>query len=285
MPRPVSAAAAGHMARARHMSRRVRRARAEAGACSLDTGARPGDARRRIGAMTRIWLALEGTHADPVEDGLRPRDPRSRRPAPRARRAARGRSRRDLRRSRARHLGGAGRRPELLVSPLRVRGGVHGAFGLSRRRGTPRPARGIHRAARAIRGGASEQGGVDAACDGDRELARRLGARPPSVRSPARGARETDGPQRCRREGAMKRTNVRNERLVALFLFGLLLFNYPLLAMFNSATLVAGVPKLYLYLFVAWAAVIAGLILRLTAREDGDGRGDLSRGAGTMPPR
>jgi hypothetical protein len=85
----------------------------------------------------------------------------------------------------------------------------------------------------------------------------------------------------------VKRTNVRNERLVALFLFGLLLFNYPLLAMFNSPTLVAGVPKLYLYLFGAWAAVIAGagLILRLAAHDDGDARGDVPRGGGTMPPR
>jgi len=83
----------------------------------------------------------------------------------------------------------------------------------------------------------------------------------------------------------VKRTNVRDERLVALFLLGLLLFNYPLLAMFNSATLVAGVPKLYLYLFVAWAAVIAGaaLILRLAARDGGDARGDLPRGQ--TPPR
>ncbi len=85
----------------------------------------------------------------------------------------------------------------------------------------------------------------------------------------------------------MKRTNIRNERLVALFLFGLLLFNYPLLAMFNTPTLVAGVPKLYLYLFVAWAAIIAGarLILGLTAQDDGDARGDVSRAGGAPPPR
>jgi hypothetical protein len=54
----------------------------------------------------------------------------------------------------------------------------------------------------------------------------------------------------------MKRTNVRNERLVALFLLGLLLFNYPLLTLFNTPRIVLGVPLLYLYLFVAWAAVI-----------------------------
>lgn len=54
----------------------------------------------------------------------------------------------------------------------------------------------------------------------------------------------------------MKRTNVMNERLVGLFLLGLLLFNYPLLAVFNAPRLVFGVPALHLYLLLAWAAVI-----------------------------
>jgi hypothetical protein len=64
----------------------------------------------------------------------------------------------------------------------------------------------------------------------------------------------------------VKRTNVRNERLVALFLLGLLLFNYPLLAMFNTPRLVAGVPLLYVYLFLGWLGVIAvaGAVLRWT---------------------
>lgn len=85
----------------------------------------------------------------------------------------------------------------------------------------------------------------------------------------------------------MKRTNVRNERLVALFLLGLLLFNYPLLAMFNAPTLVFGAPKLYLYLFVAWAALIAGaaLVLKLTEADDGGARGDKAHVRGPTPPR
>ncbi len=78
----------------------------------------------------------------------------------------------------------------------------------------------------------------------------------------------------------MKRTNVRNERLVALFLLGLLLFNYPLLAMFNSPALVLGTPKLYLYLFVAWAVLIAaaGLVLRLTEPDDAGAQRDRASG-------
>jgi hypothetical protein len=66
-----------------------------------------------------------------------------------------------------------------------------------------------------------------------------------------------------------KRTNVRNERLVGLFLLGLALFNYPLLALFDAPRLVLGVPLLYLYLFVAWAAVIAIVAVVLHRTEDG----------------
>jgi hypothetical protein len=54
----------------------------------------------------------------------------------------------------------------------------------------------------------------------------------------------------------MLRPNRTHERLVALFLLGVLLFTPPLLALFNTATRVLGLPALYLYLFVAWGAVI-----------------------------
>jgi hypothetical protein len=49
----------------------------------------------------------------------------------------------------------------------------------------------------------------------------------------------------------------RAARLVCLFLLGLLLFNYPMLAVFNVSGTVLGVPKLYAYLFFAWTLVIA----------------------------
>jgi hypothetical protein len=57
------------------------------------------------------------------------------------------------------------------------------------------------------------------------------------------------------------RPPVRSQRLVALFLIGLVLFNYPVLAAFNRATDVLGVPLLYAYLFGAWALLIALLAL------------------------
>ena len=45
-------------------------------------------------------------------------------------------------------------------------------------------------------------------------------------------------------------------RLAALFLLGCLLFNYPLLMLFNVRATVLGVPLLYAYLFAAWTLLI-----------------------------
>ena len=59
----------------------------------------------------------------------------------------------------------------------------------------------------------------------------------------------------------MMRSTVRSQRLVALFLLGALLFNYPLLALFDRAAQVLGVPALYAYMFCAWGLVIALLAL------------------------
>lgn len=47
------------------------------------------------------------------------------------------------------------------------------------------------------------------------------------------------------------------QRFVALCMLGAALFNYPLLALFNVPGVLLGVPVLYAYIFVAWAALIA----------------------------
>ena len=52
------------------------------------------------------------------------------------------------------------------------------------------------------------------------------------------------------------RTTMKGPRLMAVFLLGVLLFNYPLLALFNRTVLVFGVPLLYAYIFVSWAVLI-----------------------------
>jgi hypothetical protein len=54
----------------------------------------------------------------------------------------------------------------------------------------------------------------------------------------------------------MVKSSWRGQRLVALFLLGCLLFNYPVLVLFNSHETVFGIPLLYAYLFSAWILVI-----------------------------
>jgi hypothetical protein len=49
----------------------------------------------------------------------------------------------------------------------------------------------------------------------------------------------------------------RGQRFVALCMLGILLFNYPVLALFNVPSSVFGIPVLYAYIFMAWAALIA----------------------------
>lgn len=50
---------------------------------------------------------------------------------------------------------------------------------------------------------------------------------------------------------------LRSVRLLAVAGLALVLFNYPMLAVFDKPVLVAGVPLLWAYLFIAWALVIA----------------------------
>jgi hypothetical protein len=49
----------------------------------------------------------------------------------------------------------------------------------------------------------------------------------------------------------------KGQRFVALCMLGMLLFNYPILALFNVPGEILGVPILYAYVFAAWAALIA----------------------------
>ena len=53
----------------------------------------------------------------------------------------------------------------------------------------------------------------------------------------------------------------KSQRFVALAMLGLVLFNFPILALFNVNGTVLGVPVLYAYIFMAWAALIALMAL------------------------
>ena len=59
----------------------------------------------------------------------------------------------------------------------------------------------------------------------------------------------------------------RAQRLAGLFALGCLLFNYPLIELFNRPIMVLGIPLLYAYLFGAWAALIA-LVVVIVERSD-----------------
>ena len=59
----------------------------------------------------------------------------------------------------------------------------------------------------------------------------------------------------------MNPSSIAGQRLVALFIIGCLLFNYPLLFLFNSATEVLDIPLLYAYIFAAWGALIGVMAL------------------------
>ena len=64
----------------------------------------------------------------------------------------------------------------------------------------------------------------------------------------------------------MQPHELKGQRLTALFVLGCLLFNYPLLSLFNVAADVLGVPVLYAYLFAAWALLVALMALVIELR-------------------
>ena len=49
----------------------------------------------------------------------------------------------------------------------------------------------------------------------------------------------------------------KGQRLIALFVLGCLLFNYPVLSLFNVPAEAFGVPVLYAYIFAAWVLLVA----------------------------
>lgn len=65
----------------------------------------------------------------------------------------------------------------------------------------------------------------------------------------------------------MVRRNRTQEQLIALFVLGALLLLPPLIVVFSSPVRILGIPVLYLYLFVAWAALI-GMTAAIVRRID-----------------
>src|SRR6185503_19374790 len=61
----------------------------------------------------------------------------------------------------------------------------------------------------------------------------------------------------------MRRPGLGAERLIGLFLIGVVGFSPPVLTLFNKPVLVAGIPLLYLFLFLLWLLLVllAGLVV------------------------
>ena len=66
----------------------------------------------------------------------------------------------------------------------------------------------------------------------------------------------------------MTRDKINGRRLVGLFLLGALLFNFPLLYLFNRPVLFFGMPVLYLYLFAAWSLIIMLMLIISHSKPD-----------------
>jgi hypothetical protein len=64
----------------------------------------------------------------------------------------------------------------------------------------------------------------------------------------------------------MRRSDLTGPRLVAVFLLGSVLLNYPILAIFTLPVEVAGIPLLYGYVFGAWLLLIGLLAWTLEGR-------------------
>ena len=74
----------------------------------------------------------------------------------------------------------------------------------------------------------------------------------------------------------MIRTRLVAQRLAFVFLLGCVLFNYPLLSIFNRSGSFFGLPPLFAWLMGAWLALIALLAL-VVERRDADASRDEGR--------
>jgi hypothetical protein len=62
-------------------------------------------------------------------------------------------------------------------------------------------------------------------------------------------------------------SGLKGQRLIALFLLGCLLFDYPLFSLFAGPSQLLGIPLLYAYIFFVWALLIAAMGFVVEHRE------------------
>jgi uncharacterized membrane protein len=59
----------------------------------------------------------------------------------------------------------------------------------------------------------------------------------------------------------------RTKRLIGLFLLGYLLFNHPIISLFNLPQMVVGIPLLYAYIFAVWVLLIVLVALIVSTNQ------------------
>lgn len=52
------------------------------------------------------------------------------------------------------------------------------------------------------------------------------------------------------------RRGLSSQRLIAVFMTAAMLFNYPIISLFDGPEPVFGMPPIFVFLFVVWAALI-----------------------------
>ena len=68
----------------------------------------------------------------------------------------------------------------------------------------------------------------------------------------------------------MNNFEIKGQRLVALSMLGCLVFNYPILELFNRSGTILGIPVLYAFIFAAWGLLIALMAVVVETKDRGD---------------
>jgi hypothetical protein len=54
--------------------------------------------------------------------------------------------------------------------------------------------------------------------------------------------------------------NIKNKRLFCIFFIGCLIFNYPIISLFNHEIFIFGIPLLFVFLFCGWGLIIIAMV-------------------------
>ncbi len=72
------------------------------------------------------------------------------------------------------------------------------------------------------------------------------------------------------KEGRVDNFEIKGQRLVALAMLGCLVFNYPILELFNRTGTVLGIPVLYAFIVAAWCLPSVQMALVVESKDRAD---------------